>query len=96
MTQKPLQTYKVSVNQQLTVNRLEKTEPNILITDPDYRHLTNYPNKPRHFKMQTVNRTSKKGLKGFQKALRCDHLRDSNNTTAPLKKVFTGNKKYNK
>ena len=44
-----------------------KTDSKTLITDLDSGTLTNNPNKPKNFKMQTVNKTSKKGLKGFQK-----------------------------
>ena len=44
-----------------------QTDSKTLITDLDSGTLTNNPNRPENFKMQTVNKASKKGLKGSQK-----------------------------
>ena len=46
--------------------------------------------------MQTVNKTSKKGLKGFQKHLDVITGDIQSNSTALLKKIFSENRTYNK
>ena len=58
---------KASDNQLLSEDRLEKTEPKTLITDLDKDTLTYNPNRPKYFRMQTINKSSKKDSRAFKK-----------------------------
>ena len=58
---------KASDNQPLSEDRLEKTDPNTLITDLDQDTLTHNPNRPKNFRMQTVNKSSTKDSRDFKK-----------------------------
>ena len=48
-------------------DKLEKTEPKTPITDLDKGTLTHNPNRPKYFRMQTVNKSSTKDSRDFKK-----------------------------
>ena len=59
---------KVSDNQPLSKDRLEKTMPKTLITDPERDTSPYNPNRPSYFNMQTKDNTNKRNPRDFEKA----------------------------